>query len=144
MQMNIKADVNINANDLAKVSQDQGFWMLAAQTWHKLYRPYCPFKEGALYSSVAFNAYGSELKAEIEHSVPYAHYVYEGQVYGPNIPIMESGHVISYFSPPKKHPTGRMMVYSGTGTRHWDEAAIPTQQAKLIQTLQDYINSKVI
>lgn len=44
---------------------------------------------------------------------PYAHYQYYGEVYGPNIPIFEddTGVPTSYWSPPKKYPTGRQLQY---------------------------------
>lgn len=46
---------------------------------------------------------------------PYAHYMYMGEVYGPNIPIFDddSGIPTRYFSRPgdKKNPTGRSLQY---------------------------------
>lgn len=46
---------------------------------------------------------------------PYAHYMYMGEVYGPNIPVFDddSGIPTRYFSRPgeKKKPTGRAIQY---------------------------------
>ena len=65
--------------------------------------------------------------------LPYARYVYEGIIYGPNIPITginwETGETMirGWFSPPgeKKYPTGRYMsYYEWKPERHWDEAMI--------------------
>lgn len=46
---------------------------------------------------------------------PYAHYMWAGEVYGPNIPIFDddSGVPTGFFSPPNKskHPTGRELQY---------------------------------
>ena len=118
------------------------FWTFAASEWHRLYRPYVPFKEGILYTSV--NISGANRQGTIEHTAPYAHYAYEGEVYGPNVPIIQAGAVVGYYSPQApKHPTGRMMHYSGTGSRHWDEAARPTQLPRLYATLQNYINRRI-
>ena len=50
---------------------------------------------------------------------PYAHYLYYGEVYGPNIPIFDKGssEPVGFFSPPgmEKHPTGKQIDYSKSG-----------------------------
>lgn len=63
--------------------------------------------------------------------LPYAHYVYEGVIYGPNIPITKYNYmagkseVVAWFSPKgkgTKYPTDRMMdYYEWKPARHWDE-----------------------
>lgn len=76
--------------------------------------PYCPMETGTLAKS-AYTAtrMGS---GEVVYPGPYAHYLYYGEVYGPNIPIFDdnSGEPTGWFSPPgkKKHPTGRELQYS--------------------------------
>ena len=75
--------------------------------------PYCPFDTGVLANS-AYSAsnIGSGL---IVYNTPYAHYLYHGQVYGPNIPVFDddSGTPTRWFSPPgkPKHPTGKELTY---------------------------------
>lgn len=85
--------------------------------------PLIPFQQGALRNSVNYpqGIYGGE----IEYNTPYAHYQYMGQVYGPNIPIRDAeGNITGYWSPPKKHPTGRQLQYHTAGTGdHWFEKA---------------------
>ena len=85
--------------------------------------PLIPFQQGALRNSVNYpqGIYGGE----IEYNTPYAHYMYEGEVYGPNIPIRDAGgNITGWFSPPKKHPTGRPLQYHTEGTGdHWFEKA---------------------
>lgn len=53
---------------------------------------------------------------EVTYPGPYAHYMYYGEVYGPNIPVFEdgSGEPTRFFSPKgeKKHPTGRSLTYA--------------------------------
>lgn len=46
-------------------------------------------------------------------NTPYAHYQYVGIVYGPNIPIIQDGVLMGWFSPPgrPKHPTDRELTY---------------------------------
>lgn len=75
-------------------------------------KPYTPYRNGTLEkSAVIHTVIGS---GEIKQYTPYARYLYYGNVYGPNIPITENGVVKGYFSPKgqKKHPTGKMLVYS--------------------------------
>lgn len=52
---------------------------------------------------------------EVVYPGPYAHYMYYGEVYGPNIPVFEddSGVPTRFYSPPgqPKYPTGRAIQY---------------------------------
>lgn len=85
--------------------------------------PLIPFQQGALRNSVNYpqGIYGGE----IEYNTPYAHYQYEGIVYGPNIPIRDAqGNITGWYSPPKKNPTGRKLQYHTPGTTdHFFEKA---------------------
>lgn len=85
--------------------------------------PYVPFRQGALRSSVRFPQ-GVD-GGEIQYNTPYAHYLYVGEVYGPNIPIKDAqGNIIGWRSPPKKSPTGRDLQYHTPGTTSkWFEEA---------------------
>lgn len=78
----------------------------------RLMIPYTPMDTGVLYKSAML---GTKIgSGEIHQNTPYARYLYYGEVYGPNIPIMENGQVISFFSPrgQSKSPTGRPLNYS--------------------------------
>lgn len=85
--------------------------------------PLIPFQQGALRGSVVYpdGIYGGI----IEYNTPYAHYLYRGEIYGPNIPIKDSaGNVTGWYSPPHKHPTGRNITYHTPGTgKEWFETA---------------------
>ena len=85
--------------------------------------PLIPFQQGALRNSINYpkGIYGDE----IEWNTPYAHYQYEGEVYGPNIPIKDDkGNITGWYSPPKKNPTGKQLAYHTPGTGdHWFEKA---------------------
>lgn len=75
---------------------------------------YCPWETGTLAKSAyAATQIGS---GKVIYPGPCAHYMYYGEVYGPNIPVFEndSGIPTRFFSPPgqKKHPTGRELQYS--------------------------------
>ena len=76
--------------------------------------PYVPHDTGTLETSpYAVTVIGS---GEVVYPGPYAHYMYYGEVYGPNIPVFidDSGEPAYFFSPPgeKKHPTGKQLQYS--------------------------------
>lgn len=91
----------------------------------KYLNPYVPKREGVLT--------GEKLRVTsecVEFEGPYAHYMYEGVVYGPNIPIIEYGEAVGYFSPKdkRKRPTGKAINYQRSkerhplATHHWDRA----------------------
>ena len=98
-------------------------------------RRYTPYKEGGLVGSTKvtdkYISWGNG-------KVPYAHYLYQGEVYGPNIPIgrkpnpykegWKAGDVTAWYSPKgmTKYPTGRPLIYNRTHNKlaqhHWDLA----------------------
>lgn len=81
-----------------------------------------PMKEGILSQEI------SVTPECVHYTSPWAHYMYTGVVYGPNIPIYEDGVIVGYWSPPEKHPTGKSIEYSTEkhelATHHWDQAAM--------------------
>lgn len=92
--------------------------------------PLIPFQQGALIGSVEYpnGIYGGTIQwGGASVGVPYAHYLYEGIKYGPNIPIKDSqGNISGWYSPPSKHPTGEKLKYHPEGTErgdHWFEKA---------------------
>lgn len=84
---------------------------------------YVPLDTGALRESVQVKP------GSVSWRIPYAHYMHEGQVYGPNIPILmkydsadNQAYAVGFWSPPgkRKHPTGRPLKYYTPGTgSHW-------------------------
>lgn len=75
---------------------------------------YVPWETGTLGKSpYSVTAIGS---GEVVYPGPYAHYLYYGEVYGPNIPIFDdnSEEPTGWFSPPgrEKIPTGRELSYA--------------------------------
>ena len=101
--------------------------------------PLIPFQQGALRNSVNYpeGIYGGE----IEWNTPYAHYQYEGEVYGPNIPIYDAqGSLTGFWSPPNKKPTGRPIHYHTDGTTdHWFEKS----KEKNLQSWVDLVRKTV-
>lgn len=108
IKLGVEAKIDVEQN-IQKV-QDPAFWTYAASEWHRLYGPYVPMQTGNLKNTVVIRP------GEIEHTVPYARYQYEGHF---------------------KHNRD----LNPKASRKWDKAAAPTQKPKLISTMQGYINS---
>lgn len=73
-------------------------------------RPYVP----ASPNRVLENSAQSDVEnGQVIWNTPYAHYQYMGIVYGPNIPIIQDGILMGWFSPPgrPKSPTDRELTY---------------------------------
>lgn len=105
----------------------------------RLIDPWVPFRTGTLAQGLAI---GEDF---IYYNAPYAHYMYEGIVYGPNFALLDDGS-ICFGKPPEdaiivgwrspkgkgsKHPTGRKIKYSKEmhqqASAHWDKVAMQTQ-----------------
>lgn len=103
---------------------------------------YVPFKEGEL----AYDNRRIETNKVIYNSA-YAHYMYEGKVMGPNIPIKDNGIIVGWFSPkgkPKQY-TGKDIRYSKDGGHpyagpYWDERMWSAEKDEVIEEVQNYVN----
>lgn len=110
MKVTISITSNVDVKRKLAAVRSDPFWTFAASEWHKLYDPYVPMRTGMLKDTVIIRP------KEIEHTVPYAHKMYEG-----------------HFNFRKdQHPKA---------SRQWDKAARATQEPKLIRSLQAYIDS---
>lgn len=107
---------------------------------------YIPLDEGGL-------AYDNRTieSDRIIYESPYAHYMYEGKVMGPNIPIMEEGKIVGWFSPKgqPKHYTGKDIDYSKSIARghkyagpHWDKRMWSAESQDVVKEVQDYVRRK--
>ena len=110
------------------------------QLLYKMCDPYVPMGETGDLSQTA------EVTAEgVTYKTPYAHYMYEGIVYGPNIPIIEDGVVVGWFSRPgvQKHPTGKDIEYDISfhplATHHWDEAMMQDKRDEFIAQVHEIL-----
>jgi hypothetical protein len=106
------ADVNVDVHGItSRVNNDPAFWTFAATEWHRLYEPYVPMQTGMLKDTVSIRP------KEIEHTVIYARYQYNGTGFNFRRDM---------------HPKA---------SAKWDQAAAPTQLPKLASSLQAYIDS---
>lgn len=82
----------------------------------------------------------------IIYKSPYAHYMYEGKVMGPNIPLKdENGNLKGFISPKGKRKTytGEPIVYHTGGTGdHWDERMKSAEMDDLVKEVQNFIGGK--
>lgn len=142
--MDVSIEIDIDVKKHVGALKNPALWKFAATEWHRLYREYVPFREGILYRQVSIT--GASLDGAITHTAPYAHYVYEGRVMGPSIPLMQGGVIVGFFSPSApKVKTVQMLkfskLYSRKACAHWDQAAIASQKPLLVSAVQAYIDS---
>lgn len=96
---------------------------------------------GDLRRSASFpeGVYGGVL----EYNTDYAHYLYVGEKYSPNIPIKDAeGNITGWWSPPgkKKNPTGEPLHYHTSGTdKEWFEKS----KEKNLQSWIDTVRKEV-
>ena len=104
---------------------------------------YVPYREGGL-------AYDNMYKTvdEIHYTSPYAHYMYEGKVMGPNIPIKdENGNIVKWFSRKPKYYTGADIDYSQSQSHpgheyagpHWDKRMWSAEKDNVLKDVAEYI-----
>lgn len=139
--MIITADIEFDPKWLEHITKEM-FDDKTMLEFHKEYArqlsPYVPYKEGFLdeHQKVVTPEY-------IDYQADYAHYLYNGIVYGPNIPIYENGVIVGWRSPKgkgSKHPTERLLQYDKErhklATDHWDQVYLNEHKDELIAHLQ--------
>ena len=126
--------------NIANIPKDEATMTECHDTLATYMEPYVPMKEGILLGSVQvtpqYVRYGGP-------SAPYAHYQFEGIVYGPNIPIIENGVIVGWWSPPNKQPTGQPINYSPDihpqATHHWHEAMMRDRRDEFTNDIKTII-----
>lgn len=103
--------------------------------------PYVPLDKGDL----AYNQRRIE-SDKIIYQSPYAHYMYEGKVMGPNIPIKDDGVIVGWFSKEPKYYTGKDIDYSKSIAKghtfagpHWDRRMWSVEKDNILKEVQDYM-----
>lgn len=144
--MSVSVKVKINTlgiqKKLNKLLKDKGTLTACHNLLFKMCDPYVPFDTGTLSQSVEVT------DKYVRYLQPYAHYMYTGIVYGPNIPIIENGVVVGFFSRPgvKKTPTGNYINYDKThhplATHHWDEAMMNVQGSEFTSQIQAILEER--
>ena len=122
---------------------------------------YVPYNTGALSDR---GTYYNKEGVHYGVSIPYAHYVYEGLVYGPNIPVFKDGVFQGFKSPENKSPTGddltfnqdwvadeqggfkpvpRSSIVHPKATRHWDEAMMTEKGDEFVAKVEQIIKRRL-
>ena len=143
--MKVNIDVKVNTAKLAKefeALKDDNVMYEIHDLFAKMCDPYVPMQEGVLAQSVQI------YKDRIAYAPPYAHYMYVGEIYGPNIPVIEDGIVTGFFSIPnmKKKPTGREMSYDKEkhplASKEWDKAMMQNKSDVFLNAVKDILMQK--
>ena len=104
--------------------------------------PYVPFDEGILAGSA--NTATKIGSGEVIYDQASARYLWYGEVYGPNIPIVENGEIVGWRSPPEKYPTGREIKYNTDRNHlagsHWCERAMADHKDDVLEEAQNAAN----
>ena len=103
--------------------------------------PYVPMETGRLRNSM----YVGPTLISWGRGLEYAHYQYEGEVYGPNFPITRFGTVVGWFSLPgvKKVPMERQLQYKTDGTRdHWTDVYVGDLKRETNQKITRYLKQE--
>lgn len=110
----------------------------------RLMDPYVPADNLLLAQNVRTYVAGEQ--GIVHYLSPYAHYQYEGEVYGPNYPIMDGGEVMGFYSPPKKKPAGKKLKYRKSphplATSEWNKAMKTARGDDLAKAYEDYLRSE--
>ena len=110
----------------------------------KLLYPYVPFDTGSLRDS----SFANVTPQYVRYATEYAHYMYEGVIYGPNFPIKDKqGNIIGWRSPigeGSKHNTRRPIEYhkNPKATHHWDEAMMREQKDVFLKKVQEILKRR--
>lgn len=96
--------------------------------------PFTPMQSGALIqSALRGTVIGS---GWLVWDSPYAHYLYEGRVMGPNIPLADDG---GFFSRGPKYYTGQMLTFHGSPMRgaKWVQRMDEKRHTQLVRGIQN-------
>ena len=129
----IKCRIRIEAPEIEeyfnRIINDDKTMLEVQNKFAQFCNEFVPMQEGVLSQSITVTP------QYVQYNAPYAHYMYVGEVYGPNIPIKDSdGNIEGWFSPPgqKKHPTGRQMQFNTEkhprASKEWDKAMMDSER----------------
>ena len=154
--MRVNIEVKIDTKKLAsqfEALKDDNVMYQIHDLFAKMCDPYVPMYEGVLsqnghagqYLTITKSGVRWFAKSDPSDTVSYAHYQYVGEVYGPNIPIIENGIITGWWSPPreKKKPTGRAIQYSkekhSLASKEWDKAMMRDKGDVFINQVKEIV-----
>lgn len=145
MVLTTKVEVNIPSivKKVENILNDEELLLSIHNLFAKMCDPYVPMDTGVLSQTIEVTP------QYVSYNTPYAHYMYEGEIYGPNYPITEKGQVVGFFSEPgkEKSPTGRMMEYNFSNhpkaTRHWDEVMMSEKGQEFVKQVEELVKRRI-
>lgn len=134
--MSVKVKIDIPTAKILKsrgLGSDTGARKYLASEVKRFCEPYVPMQQGTLARGAVIAADGSSLV----YQGPYAHYQYEGKVYGPNYTNGER----FWSGKAPKAPTGKKLTYHGAPMRgpQWDKRMLADKSQDLERSLDAYI-----
>lgn len=134
--MSVKVKVDIPTAKILRergLGSDTGARKYIASEVKRLCDPYVPMQQGILNNNVTIAGDGSY----IVYTQPYAHYQYEGVVYGPNYTNGE----IFWSGKAPKAPTGKKLDYHGAPMRgpKWEKRMLADKSKDLERSIEAYI-----
>jgi hypothetical protein len=137
--MSVKVKIYIPTAKILKargLGSDAGARKYLASEVKRFCEPYVPMQQGNLARDAVIAADGSSLT----YQGPYAHYQYEGKVYGPNYTNGE----IFWSGKAPKTPTGEKLTYHGAPMRgpQWDKRMMADKSKDLERSIEAYIKKR--
>lgn len=132
MRVTINIDAKKILSERGLGSSDKVQKYLASEVV-RLSDKYVPMQQGMLKNQTQVASDGSQ----IVYTQPYAHYQWEGKVYGPNY---TNGERFWSGKAPKK-PTGKKLTYNGAPMRgpRWTERMLADKREELERNIEAYI-----
>lgn len=143
--MDVKLEWKKSPKEIAKEKVGGGDNMLfLANQAAELMDPYVPADNLVLAQNIVITA--DDERGHITYASPYAHYQWEGELYGPNYPITDGGEIVGFYSPPHKTPTGKRLQHSDfrhpLATDHWDKAMMTARKDDLAKAYENHLKGK--
>lgn len=138
MSLRVTTNVEVNPDAigarLENLVRDNRTMLEVHNLFAKMMEPYVPFGSDLANLEVT--------PEYVRYNTPYAHYHYIGEVYGLNIPIIENGIIVGWFSKPDedtgmKHKTGRQLQFQKPkASDHWDQAMMAEQKEEFAKQVE--------
>lgn len=138
----VEVKVNIDTEGIEKeflnLINDKNTMLQVHNEFARYCEPYVPFSSDLANLEITPNY--------VRYNTPYAHYDYVGEVYGPNIPIIEDGVIVGWFSIPNKpkYATGRPLHYNKPlASAEWDKAMMKDKGNEFAEQVRQILINKI-
>lgn len=137
--------IKINLRPISEIKSDLGIENYGpvhayfTELCEKEMDPFVPMGDTEFLASTVWHTVD-----EIHYDMPYAHYMYEGRVMGPNIPVFDDeGNIVKWWSKAPKYYTGEDIVYNKDkhplATSHWDQVMWTAKKDEIEKKVAEYV-----